>query len=490
MTDRTGRQLPCLRHHAARRRAARGHQPHRRRQADDRPAPGRLRRGLHRGRLARRQPAGHRVLRPRPPRRSTSSTPSSSPSAPPAGRAPRPPRTRRSRRCWSRAPRSSPWSPSRTTGMSNWRCAPRWRRTWRWSATPSPTCASRAAASSSTASTSSTATSANPEYAKRGRAAPRTRPAPTSSCSATPTAACCPPRSRPSSRTVLADTGARLGIHAQDDTGCAVANTLAAVDAGATHVQCTANGYGERVGNANLFPVVAALELKYGKQVLPEGALREMTRISHAIAEVVNLAPSTHQPYVGVSAFAHKAGPARLRDQGRPGPLPAHRPRTGRQHHADARLRHGRPRLHRAQGQGARHRPRRRPRAGRPGRGAGQGARAQGLHLRGRRRLLRAAAARRGRGPGPRATSAPSPGAPSSRTAPTAPTPTRRRSSSGPRASASSPPPRATARSTRWTGRCASPWSGSTRSSPSWSWSTTRSASWRARTAPSPPPGC
>ncbi|MGW8850981.1 citramalate synthase [Streptomyces sp. JH002] len=109
-------------------------------------------------------------------------------------------------------------------------------------------------------------------------------------------------------RTVVADTGARIGIHAQDDTGCAVANTLAAVDAGATHVQCTANGYGERVGNANLFPVVAALELKYGKRVLPPGALQEMTRISHAIAEVVNLTPSTHQPYVGLSAFAHKAG--------------------------------------------------------------------------------------------------------------------------------------------------------------------------------------
>jgi len=109
-------------------------------------------------------------------------------------------------------------------------------------------------------------------------------------------------------RTVLADTGARLGIHAQDDTGCAVANSLAAVDAGATHVQCTANGYGERVGNANLFPVVAALELKYGRRVLPPGAMEEMTRISHAIAEVVNLTPSTHQPYVGVSAFAHKAG--------------------------------------------------------------------------------------------------------------------------------------------------------------------------------------
>ncbi|WP_171170111.1 citramalate synthase [Streptomyces sp. I05A-00742] len=107
---------------------------------------------------------------------------------------------------------------------------------------------------------------------------------------------------------VLAATGARLGIHAQDDTGCAVANTLAAVDAGATHVQCTANGYGERVGNANLFPVVAALELKYDRRVLPPGKLAETTRVSHAIAEVVNLTPSTHQPYVGVSAFAHKAG--------------------------------------------------------------------------------------------------------------------------------------------------------------------------------------
>ncbi|NUU25117.1 MAG: citramalate synthase [Streptomycetaceae bacterium] len=107
---------------------------------------------------------------------------------------------------------------------------------------------------------------------------------------------------------VKAQTGARLGMHAQDDTGCAVANSLAAVEGGATHVQCTANGYGERVGNANLFPVVAALELKKGMHVLPEGRLREMTRISHAIAEVVNLAPSTHLPYVGVSAFAHKAG--------------------------------------------------------------------------------------------------------------------------------------------------------------------------------------
>ncbi|GAA4890911.1 citramalate synthase [Streptomonospora salina] len=107
---------------------------------------------------------------------------------------------------------------------------------------------------------------------------------------------------------VAAASGARLGIHAQDDTGCAVANTLAAVEAGATHVQCTANGYGERVGNANLFSVVGALALKQGRDVLPEGCLARMTRVSQAVAEIVNISPSTHQPYVGISAFAHKAG--------------------------------------------------------------------------------------------------------------------------------------------------------------------------------------
>ncbi len=106
----------------------------------------------------------------------------------------------------------------------------------------------------------------------------------------------------------VATTSARLGIHCHDDTACAVANTLAAVEAGVTHVQGTANGYGERSGNANLFSVVANLQLKRDRQVLPDGALREMTRIAHAISEVTNVTPNTHQPYVGVSAFAHKAG--------------------------------------------------------------------------------------------------------------------------------------------------------------------------------------
>jgi 2-isopropylmalate synthase len=102
--------------------------------------------------------------------------------------------------------------------------------------------------------------------------------------------------------------GIRLGIHTQDDTGCAVANTLAAVDAGATHVQGTANGYGERAGNADIFAVIGGLVTKMGLDVLPEGALPEMVRVSHAIAELANLAPDTHAPYVGSSAFAHKAG--------------------------------------------------------------------------------------------------------------------------------------------------------------------------------------
>lgn len=103
-------------------------------------------------------------------------------------------------------------------------------------------------------------------------------------------------------------TGGRIGIHAHNDTGCAVANSLAAVNAGATHVQGCINGYGERTGNADLISVVAALELKLDKQVLPEGLLRDATRIAHAVAEVTNFPPASRQPYVGVSAFAHKAG--------------------------------------------------------------------------------------------------------------------------------------------------------------------------------------
>jgi 2-isopropylmalate synthase len=107
---------------------------------------------------------------------------------------------------------------------------------------------------------------------------------------------------------VLADTGAKLGIHAQDDTGCAVANSIAAVLAGATHVQGTVNGYGERTGNANLIGCIANLQLKLGIPALPDGKLADATRISHAIAEITNYPPDARQPYTGSSAFAHKAG--------------------------------------------------------------------------------------------------------------------------------------------------------------------------------------
>jgi 2-isopropylmalate synthase len=103
-------------------------------------------------------------------------------------------------------------------------------------------------------------------------------------------------------------TGPRLGMHAHNDTGCAVANSLAAVAAGAVHVQGTVNGYGERTGNADLVTVVANLELKTGLSLLADQGLQEATRIAHAIAEITNIAPFARQPYVGASAFAHKGG--------------------------------------------------------------------------------------------------------------------------------------------------------------------------------------
>ncbi len=99
-----------------------------------------------------------------------------------------------------------------------------------------------------------------------------------------------------------------LGIHTHNDGECAVANSLAAVRAGVIQVQGTINGYGERCGNANLCSLIPDLELKLGLSCLPEGNLRLLTDVSHFVAEVANLAPDEHQPYVGKSAFAHKGG--------------------------------------------------------------------------------------------------------------------------------------------------------------------------------------
>ncbi len=275
-----------------------------------------------------------------------------------------PPTTRRSRRCATAAPGWSPWWPSRTTATSSSRCAPRSRRTSRWCATPSPTCAPRASRSSSTPSTSSTATA--PTATTRSRCcAPPSRPAPRWSRCATPTAGCCRRGSPTWSTTWSRRTGGRVGIHCHNDTGCAVANSLAAVDAGATHVQGTVNGYGERTGNADLVTVVANLELKLDRPVLPAGLLRDATRIAHAVAEVTNIAarrPPAVRRHLGLRA---QGRPARQRDQGRPRPLPAHGPPRCRQRHEAAGLRHGRAGHHRAQGPRARLRPVRR-RAPRP----------------------------------------------------------------------------------------------------------------------------
>ncbi len=109
---------------------------------------------------------------------------------------------------------------------------------------------------------------------------------------------------------VVAAFGAdvQIGIHTQNDTGSAVANSVAAVLAGATQVQGTVNGYGERTGNANLMTVIPNLECKLGVKCLPEGNLERLTSVSRHVAELVNLPPHPADPYVGASAFAHKGG--------------------------------------------------------------------------------------------------------------------------------------------------------------------------------------
>lgn len=99
-----------------------------------------------------------------------------------------------------------------------------------------------------------------------------------------------------------------VGMHTQNDTGCAVANAVAGVRAGATHVQGTINGYGERTGNCDLTTFVPNLSLKMGIRTLPEGRISQLTTASNHVAELVNLPPMQQQPYVGKSAFAHKAG--------------------------------------------------------------------------------------------------------------------------------------------------------------------------------------
>jgi 2-isopropylmalate synthase len=101
---------------------------------------------------------------------------------------------------------------------------------------------------------------------------------------------------------------ARIGIHTHDDAGCGVANALAAVQQGATHVQGTINGYGERCGNANLISIIPNLQLKLGCECLTEAQLASLTPTANYIAELLNFTPDPDSPYVGRNAFAHKGG--------------------------------------------------------------------------------------------------------------------------------------------------------------------------------------
>src|SRR4051794_24483322 len=102
--------------------------------------------------------------------------------------------------------------------------------------------------------------------------------------------------------------GFAVGIHCHNDCGCGVANTLAAVEAGATQVQGTMNGVGERSGNADLVPIIANLQLKMGYEVLAADQLARLTETAHFVDELLNRNPDPRQPYVGRNAFAHKGG--------------------------------------------------------------------------------------------------------------------------------------------------------------------------------------
>jgi 2-isopropylmalate synthase len=103
-------------------------------------------------------------------------------------------------------------------------------------------------------------------------------------------------------------TAVPLGIHTHNDAEMAVANTIVAVENGATQVQGTINGYGERCGNANLCSIIPALQLKLGRKVLPEGQMKRLYAVSRFVAEAANMGQWIHQPYTGEAAFAHKGG--------------------------------------------------------------------------------------------------------------------------------------------------------------------------------------
>ena len=186
-------------------------------------------------------------------------------------------------------------------------------------------------------------------------------------------------------------TSAQLGIHCHNDAGCAVANSLVAVQAGATQVQGCINGYGERAGNTDLSAAIPNLSLKLNIRTIPADRLERLTPVAHHIAELVNIAPNPQQPYVGNSVFAHKGG-LHASAVARSADLYEHvEPEPGRQRDPGRRLGDGRPLD--AGHEGGRARARARRRGHRPGARRAQAPGARGVPLRGGRRLARAPAA-------------------------------------------------------------------------------------------------
>ena len=321
-----------LRHDPARRRAVRGHLAHRRRQAARRRAARPARRG-----------AGSRAATRGPTRRTRSS--SGGPSTElklstatlvafgstrrPAGQGRRRPDAAPP---WSRPARPPcASSASRGTTTSPRRCRPRSTRAWRWSADSVRVPEGRRAAGVLRRRALLRRLQGQPRVRPAGarggghqrRRLPRAvrhqrRLAARTRCSA----------SSARSSAYFGDDQ-RIGIHAQNDSGCAVANSVAAVLGGATQLQGTINGYGERTGNANLMTFIPNLDAQAGRpRACPRAACERLTAVSRHVAELVNLPPHPADPYVGPSAFAHKGGPAHLgARQGRRGHLRAHRPR-------------------------------------------------------------------------------------------------------------------------------------------------------------------
>ncbi len=209
---------------------------------------------------------------------------------------------------WWRPERPSPASsPSRGTATWPRRCARRSTRPWRWWPTRCATCGNTTSVSFSMRSISSTAIAATPT--SRSRSWPRQKRQGADALVLCDTnGGTLPDDVGQAVADVRARTSAQLGIHCHNDAGCAVANSLVAVQAGATQVQGCINGYGERAGNTDLSAAIPNLSLKLNVRTIPADRLERLTPVAHHIAELVNIAPNPQQPYVGNSVFAHKGG--------------------------------------------------------------------------------------------------------------------------------------------------------------------------------------